>query len=253
MPTIVDALSAATDALNAATAKVLGFMSQLQTQASASQQAATTVINNFLARPPAQTIWCDPVNGNDQNDGLTSDKPRKTLEAIVIGIGTTVTDIYLMNDALFSQRYNLNANLRILGVQTSPAAPGFIPFNRKITFLGTALNSPAPGIGNFCAGLWCFGVSVTTDHIDFQLPDVGAGYDYRAHFTSAVGTGFNFSNGIIQAGTANAGSLVGAGMRSIVFMSMTYGSNAAGHIFQGVAAGADPNSQFAYVSNVHSG
>lgn len=252
MTTIADALQNGADALNNAVTNVLAVRSQIAATLDAKAAQATTIINNFLGRPATQIVWCDPINGNDANDGSTPVLSKKSLENIVFNSGITSTQVMLLGDVTFSSRYNLNCNIYIQGCQISAAAPGFIPFNRRISFLGTALNSPAPGIGRFCAGMWCFGTSFITNNIDFDLPAQPAGQDYPAHLTSVAGTNFNITGGTITVRDATAGSLVGSYSRSTVSLSMTFGAGAAGHIMDRVAAGANPNSQFAYVSNVTS-
>ena len=253
MPTIVDALTEATAALEAATAQVLTAVTQAQALHDTTVNTTNTTINNFLARPPAQAIWCDPINGSEANDGSTSAKPRKDLDAIIDEIGITVTGIYLLNDATMHRRHSLIANLTLQGAQIIAAAPGFMFYPRTLTFLGTAENSPDPGAGSFCSGCWCYGVSVTLYDINVPLPDVPADYNYRAHISSSVGTNFILVGGITSAATQNAGALFSSTFRSTVqFTGVTYGPNAPGHLLLGVAAGADPNASFNYVANVTS-
>lgn len=251
MTTIVDALTDATAALTAATADVLALQTTLQQQAASSQTAATTVINNFLTRPAIQDIWVDPTNGNDANDGSSAALAKKSLDLVLEGIGITATSILLLNDTTIQNRLSLFSNVSIQGAQAVAAAPGFININRKLSFLGTAANVSASQ--KFCSGLQSFGVSLSTNYIDFDMPAQPTGNAYTGHLSSDAGTNFFLQNGTVTVRDQTAGSLVESFARSTVDLTMTLGAGTAGHLFFGVAAGADPNSLFAYVSNVTSG
>ena len=253
MTTIVDALTEATSALEAATAQVLTAVTAAQALHDATVTTTSTTINNFLARPAVQNVWIDPINGNDANDGATAATPKKDFDGVIAGIGTTVTTIFLLNDVLVSKRQNVNANLSLIGAQVIAEAPGFKVVNRKMSFLSEATDSPAPGIGEFCSGLWLYGVSFTSNGVDYEIPDVPTDYVYQSVLESSVGTTFSLVAGTITGNSPQAGYLIEARLRSVVQMSMTYGPNAPGHIFLGVAAGSDPNSLFNYVSSVTSG
>ncbi len=254
MPTIVDALTAATDALNQATAKVLAFQQQLQQQANSSAQAATTVINNFLARPLAQTYCVDPINGSDAADGLTYATAKKSLDGVFAVQGSQSVSIQLFGDTTITTRSTVPSGITITGVQ--PAANGGTTnVRRTVSFLGTATNSPTSNFGNMSAGINFIGAtSFQTNNIDFMLPDMPASINLRAHLYSANNLDVLCQQFTLNAADANADALFGSfnSGRIIATIYPIFGPGAAGHLFEGIAAGSDPNATWIYKSNVTS-
>ena len=252
MPTIVDALTDATAALNGAVQNVLALQGQLQQQAQGAQTAATTVINNFLARPPVQTVYLDPLAGSEANDGLTVTTPKKDLANLIIAAGISATKIVLLNDIVVTQRIPVNCPLQIIGGQQS--STGFIIVQRRMTFNGTAINSPDVADNwTYGGGFFLSGQAFTTFAVDFNLLDQPAGQTFPAAFHSQDGSPMQLVNGTLTVSSAAAGTLVGCNnSRSSVFMSVALGAGAAGHVFTGIAAGQDPNSMWVYSSNITS-
>ena len=248
--TIVDALQDATTALNNATANVLGLQETLTQQASASQTAATTVINNFQARPAVQYLWVDPVNGNDANDGSTYALAKKSLDNLLDTIGISATIIFLTADTTLLRRHGINASLAIYGVQPDASAAGYDAVQRNFTFLGTALNSPQPVRGNFPSGLDLIGPNFFTQNINLNLPDLPANSNVLCHIENDSGGSVRFNGTILNVTSAAAGSLLGGNGNTMnVRDELILGPGVQGHIFQGVAAGENPNDLFVYDTN----
>ena len=250
--TVVDALQDATAALNAATAAFNALSGTIQGQAQAAQTNATTVIENFLARPAVQTVFLDPLNGADTADGSTVAKAMKTLEAILAAAGVSATKVVLLNDLTIQSRINVNCALQIVGAQ--PSSTGYVVVPRTVSFLGVATNSPDLFDNwTFCAGLFLGGASFTTSSINFNLPLQPAGQTFSAHFTTQTGCTTSFFNGTLTVQGATSGQLFQAvNSKSAVFSNLALGSGAPGHLFTNVAAGADPNGLWNYDSNVTS-
>lgn len=250
MSTVTEALDDATAAMTSAVADVRGVLSEMRALKDATTGQATTIIQTFVARPPLATIYCDPLNGSDANDGSNVTVPKRDLDAILDGIGNNATTIILLSDATIRRRRGLYAPLNIAGSQRS--GNGTINFRRTITFLGSAENSPVNDT-SFCSGFFCYGPGLTTTFIDFRLPDVPNGLTYRSHLTSMIHTSFSLSSPTITVGSAQAGALIGSNLgRATVFADPVLGMGAAGHLFEGIPANTNPNAVWNYSTNITS-
>lgn len=251
MTTIVEALTDATAELHAAALLYQGRADQVALNLAATTGQTTTIVNNFLARPPVVTLFLDPVAGVDTRDGSTPALAKQSIDNVLDAIGTTATSIVLLSDATIRRRRNVYASLDIRGGQPANNAAGYMPIQRNLYFLATAENSPSPSLGTFCSGLWLLGPGVTADRINFNIPDQPA-QDYTAHITSNAGCNLLTNNCALFA-TSGAGSLIGSSSNTINFFGgLILGTGAAGHLFQGVASGANPNSLFQYRTNITS-
>lgn len=248
--TIAEALQYAGDRLDAATRAMTAIRDQIAAQLETTTTNVTTIINQFLTRPPVTSVFVDPINGNDANDGSTIAKARKSIDKAVEDMGANATQILLLNDAQFVRRPSLYAPLTITGIALDGSAAGYKKAKRSIAFLGEAQNSPQPFIGSFSSGLLIYGPVLRSDFIDFNLPDVPAGLDYRSHLIS-FGSNITLSSPVINASGPNAAALIGAVTgRATVYVNPTLGPAAAGHVFDGVASGTNPNQYWQYSTNL---
>ncbi|BAQ50415.1 hypothetical protein [Methylobacterium aquaticum] len=249
MPTIVEALTQAAQDLRDAVAAVLGLRTEFETKFSQNQSTVTTIINNFANRPAVQVIYVDPVNGDETKDGGTLDTARKNLDAVLDGL-VLPTEVRLLADVVMQKRVSVDTRLSIIGIQRS--SDGYIVVRRKIGFLGIATNSPIPGIGATCAGIFFGTGSVRLEHIDFDLPTVDPGLNYRSHLTSLLELTVAADKLIVTA-ASGAGALFAAfNSRMTVTTMLQLDAASAGHVFDGVAAGANPNNRYEYTTNVTS-
>ncbi len=253
MPTVVEALQEATTALNNATAQILSIRDEVAATLDAKVVEASTVINNFVQRPPVQEYFLDAINGNDANDGVAITRPKRNIDTL---LGETVGQsiaLRLMSDVTISVRHTRYAFIDLQGIQASAQAPGFIQFERNVNFLGTATNSPQPILGSFCSGMFLQGAALFSAYVRFNLPSVPAGNNYRSHFTTSGGA-ITITQCTLTSVGAAAGALIGANTgKATAFVSVVMGTGAAGHIFDGIAAGQNPNAQWMYDTNVTSG
>lgn len=250
--TLAEALQYASGRLDAAANLMTAIRDQVAAQLAATTGNATTIINNFINRPPVRQVFFDPVNGNDDNDGSTIALARKTIDAILSTMGSNATTILMLGDGVIRGRYTVSAPLYLAGIQQS--ADGFILYRRKLTWLGTAINSPQPAVGSFCAGMWFDGPTLRLTQVDLQMPDVPAGVNARDFITSNIGLTVNGGDPSVTLSSQQAGFLFAAqGGHITVNWSPTLGSGVAGHLFYGIAAGANPNAAFQYDTNTTAG
>lgn len=254
MPTITDTLAQLGQDLRAAIASVLGLEGRIQQKFDANTSNVTTIINNFLGRPPIQTIFVDPLNGKDTNDGGAPSTAKRDLDAVLDGLGTSATSIMLLNDAVIRRRRNLYATLGITGARSNGVnGIGYELVTRTISFLAEADNSPDPVLGRFSSGFFLVGSGYASSGINYSLPDKTVNSGYGAHLFASSGTNVNIGGGTLLVASVNAGALIYSQGNSMnVFSTLIFGANAAGHLFLDVPAGGNPNSSFSYKSNVTS-
>lgn len=251
--TIVEALSAATNALNNAVANVLGLYAAIDTRLNEKVSQVQTIIYNFDNRSAYSVVYVDEVNGSEANNGLSIDTPKKLIDNVIDAMGLNATEIRLLSDCTWRRKGTLNANLILNGVQKSAAAPGFIPRVRRLVVQGIAENSPQPGVGTFCAGAFCYAGIVTVQSVDIALQDVPSDYAYRGVFAVQNLTSFVVYSSTLTVSSPQAGSVFSTILGKITAsLSFVLGSGAAGHVFDGVAAGANPNNSWKYDTNITS-
>lgn len=270
MTTIADALQAAADALNNAVTQVLGLRDQISAQLAKNVTAAQTVVNNFLARPLQQTYYVDPANGNDATgDGLSLATAWKSLDKAISvasnpSLGTVGSVVLLFGDIVLRKRFNMAGTLQLVGVQPQNTSTGYGFARRQLSFLGIADNSPDPNLGVTSAGIIFTGSSsLSTADIDIKLPAVPAGTPgfYDSPFIGVNNLAIALSPFTLLVEDSTARSLIGSFLdgntgnavghiTATIFAS--FGQGATGHLFRGIAAGSDPNSVFAYQTNIKS-
>ncbi|GJD93343.1 hypothetical protein [Methylobacterium iners] len=254
MTTVVEALVEATAAMNAATASVLQARTQIQADFAAAKADAVKVVNDVTV---LQRQWyCDPVNGNDANDGSTLAKATKTLHGIVSRApSATKHYVFLMNDITHEHWSQAFADISVRGSQPGPDPAGVFPVaaaQRKVTFRPTALNSPIGNSQTTTAMFQLFNTMSFTG-VDLVLADQPAGQTISGHFYAFRGANLIVDIGSILGVTAGApGRLIQKGDSAPVGFYL-YGSVAAaaqGRIFSGIAAGADPRVGGFYQTNL---
>ncbi|WP_288581451.1 hypothetical protein [uncultured Methylobacterium sp.] len=256
MATLPELVTQALVDLRAATASILGLEARVQAKFDSNTTTVTTIIQQFISRPASINVFCDPVRGDDANDGSTPDKAKKSLDGIVASMtGPSGVAVLLLEDAIMRRRSSAAGPLVLWGCQRSNNAYGYIFTQRTVGFLGIAENSPIQGpSGNSttAAGIFMDGPKLTANFINFVLPDQPANQSFPAHLTSSASLmAFNSCN--VSVSGANAGSLIGVlNGRASVFGSFVLGANVPGHLFKDVPAGANPNAQFAYETNITS-
>lgn len=255
MTTVVEALTQAAQDLRDAVASVLGLRADMQTLKDSTTTSTQTIVNTFVNRPPILNVYCDPVNGQDANDGATINTPKKSVDLIVGAMGSNATQILLLNDCVFRKRTTVYAPLLIAGIQKANNAAGYILFQRQISWLGTAENSPSGDGSTYCAGIFTSAATARFDNTDFLIPDTPSGNSYRSFFDSSIHCSVVVYNSTVRVAVASAaaGFLFGA-QNSKLTATLGYilGSGAAGHVFTGVAAGSNPNSLYNFSTNVTS-
>lgn len=257
MPTLMEQFAQATVDLRAAVASVLGLEARVNAKFDANTNNVTTIINQFISRPASINVFCDPVNGNDANDGTTPDKAKRSADAILGAMtGPSGVALLMLDDVVLRNRSSVAGPLDLYGAQRANNAFGYTFTRRTVRFLGTADNSPIAGpLGGSSAasGIFLSGPRMSTAYVSFLLPDQPAGQIYSEHITASAAQLAFIDCGVSVLGS-NAGSLIGApNGRVSVNGTFTLGAGAAGHLFKGIAAGANPNSMFNYETNVTSG
>lgn len=253
MATLPELVTQALVDLRAVTASLLGLEGRVQAKFDANTNNVTTIIQQFNTRPLYTYISVDPVNGLDTNDGSLA-KPMRTLDAALAGIGSQGVTILLFEDDIIRKRHTINTNIQILGVQRSANAAGFIGFRRYVSFIGTAENSPSLLGDTFSSGIYFAAGSIFTGSIIFKLPDVPSGLGTREHLVSTASITAQMINMTLVVDAPTASALFGSysGGRIIATIDALIGAGATGHIFGGVAAGADPNALWSYSTNLKS-
>lgn len=255
MTTVVEALTQAAQDIRDAVASVLGLRADMQALKDSTTTSTQAIVNTIVNRPPILNVYCDPGNGSDANDGATINTPKKSVDAIVAAMGSNATQILLLNDCLFRKRTTIYAPLLVAGIQKANNSAGYILFQRQISWLGSAENSPGGDGSSYCAGLFTSAATARFDNTDFLIPDTPAGNSYRSFFDSSIHCSVVVYNSTVRVAVASAaaGFLFGAqNSRLTVSLGYVLGAGAAGHVFSGIAAGANPNSLYNYSSNVTS-
>lgn len=209
---------------------------------------ATTV---YLTRPGQNLVWVDPVSGNDANDGATLATSKKDIEAVIDAMGPNGTEIRVLNDFALTRRHAVYAPLTIGGVQAAANAAGYTQVARTMSVQGTATNSPDVGGNTFCPGIDFLSGNVRTSFINYAIGAVPSGLTNPRVFTALSELGASISYGTLNALAGTGASLFGAsnGMIAATFASFSLGASAPGHVFEGVAAGGNPNATLIYRSN----
>ncbi|UIY44147.1 hypothetical protein [Methylobacterium radiotolerans] len=226
----------------------------LRLTSSAPSEVNQSIFNYIAGQPAVQSLFVDPVSGDDTRDGSSPAKAKKTLATVLDGMGTSATAVFLMGDVVLVKRHSIYAPLVLYGVQAANNAAGYSFTPRTIGFIGTAANSPDVLGNSYPSGFAVSGSSVVTNYISFALPVQVANQTYPAHLYSESGANFTLLNGTLSVAAASAGPLLGTHSLSInAYSNLALASGAAGHLFEGIPAGTNPNNFYNYRSNVTSG
>lgn len=216
----------------------------------------TQLVQTFvLNKPPALTLWVDPTNGSDANDGSLPGKAYKTFDAALNKTQNYSLFIYLLGDVTWSGRYNIYNAIFAQGVTADANGniTGFV--NRGITLLGEASNSPTAQ-GRCNSGAFFYGPSLQLDHVYVTQPDSAAGLAVTSHFQILQGgTVAITASTIAPVSAGGAGTLIGSpsSQGGGYFTAGTILSgNCPGRLFAGVGAGGNPNALWNYRSNLTS-
>ena len=257
MPTATDALQAAADELHAATLAMYGVRDEVRTKLTQTSAAATSVINNFL-RGNVKNWFFDAVGGLDSNDGLDVARPKRTMDALLDAVeadGTSIFGavVFMLSDGVIRSYHNLSNPVALMGVEWGGGTLGsaYHLVVRNLTFQTEAMNSPVAGIGRTPPGLRLLGSSLRLVSLTVAMPDVPSTFDAKPLFTMINGGTLSIESVTLTCATAgSAVSLLGVAAPVTVNFLGTLGSNATGHVFQGIAAGANPNTNFVYRTNL---
>lgn len=258
MTTIVEAMTEATAALNAAVAQVLSVRNAMQTQLDAKVTQATTTINNFVNRAPSVTVYVDPNLGVDAVGRGGLDTPYKSTDyALTVRDQSVFTSVYLLGDDTLTKPQNFYSSTAFLGVVKSPGANGALisPAQRKLSFLSEAIGSPFAGTGRIIPNLTAVNGFLLFKTIEIRLPKPAAGL-VRQHLINTFGINLGFEDCLISVETADADidliTAVSGQRTQVSFLNTTFGPNVPGKLFNGIAAGGNPNTAFSYETNVTS-
>lgn len=260
MPTLTDALMTATSALNDATTAVRGTLAAMQAIRDSAVASTTTVIQQ--ATPLSRVWYVDPVNGSDTGtgrDGSGRGKEFKSIEAVArVAAPATKHLILLLGDCEIGYREGLYADLGIVGAAYADGVSSTtVNTQRRLSFRPEALNSPQPSsspyAGRHTAGLFLYSVSLGFTNIDLVLPDVPAGVAYTAALIAGTYSAVTGQSCTLT-GTAqgNSGRFIKNADSTPVqfFYGGTIASSLSGRIFDGIAAGADPNVGKRFITNL---
>lgn len=187
-------------------------------------------------------IYLDAVNGDDANDGKSVAGAIKTparLEAI-LPIGRKV-DIRLLSDITWDYRLNIGYTLPLLQIRGRLADDSGATL-RKITVVDAVNSGSRPG----CFEMASFANLYISDiHVELAT---GKNYAFLM-FYNAIGFLRTYKTTLTRTGTgtcclfANGGAFVPSSHSNLTL-------SAPGYMAQGVAAGADPNADWRYPSNL---
>lgn len=215
----------------------------------------TGLIQTFvLNKPPALTLYVDPTNGNDANDGSLPGKAYKTFDAALTKTQNYTLVIYLLGDVTWSGRYNIYNSVFVQGVTANASGTITSYVNRGITFLAEAANSPTAQ-GRCNSGAFLYGPSLSMDHVYLVQPDSAAGLAISSHLQILQGGTVSITvSTVAPVSSGGAGSLVGSpsNQGGGYFVGCILSGNAPGRLFSGVAAGGNPNALWNYRSNLTS-
>lgn len=223
----LDDLNSASAALNG----VVGVMNTFITNTNAQIAAALAAIDATV-----KVVWIDAVAGNDANSGATAATAVATLAGAIARVGAgQMGQLILNSDLVVTTAAYSWADIQII----SNGA------RKKITFDPLCVTT-APG-NAFQAGLGMGnGRGFQFVGVDIDLGALPGG----TVAMRASGLGLFYSVNVTMA-AGILGALIAPETRLTVnFSVVTLPVNAPGHIFYGVAAGANPNAQWFYSTNI---
>lgn len=259
MPTLTDALMTTTAALTDATTAVRGVLTTMQAIRDSAVASTTTVIQQ--ATPLSRIWYVDPVAGSDAagRDGAGRNGALRTIEAVCRQAApATKHVVVLLGDCEISYREGLYADLGIVGAAYADSvSSATVNTQRRLSFRPEALNSPQPAAspyaGRHTAGLTLYSVSLGFTGLDIVLPDVPSGIVHTAALIAGTYSAVTGQACTLTGTTqSNSGRFIKNADSTPIqfFYGGTIASNLSGRIFDGVAAGADPNAGKRFVTNL---
>lgn len=201
-------------------------------------------------------VWVNPTGGNDDNDGTSVADAVQTLDkAIEMTVHASVADIELLGDVTLSKSQATGATVHITGWN----ATGTATQARTITVADAATNG-VDELGRYRPGQVRLAGrgAVKLSSINVVLPsiDTSGGTWVKSVFHGVDGLDLAMLNGTISCPDAasEAALMEGAypGPAGFWAATVTLGTNAAGRVMLGVSAGADPNANKRFRSNLTS-
>lgn len=261
MPTVVEALADATAELHNAALLYQTRADQVAANLASFTSSAQTIINNYVNRSPIAVAWVDENVGVDDlspGRGGLDTKPFKTVDFALDNTDQSVARvIYLLTDVTMKNwhrtydRVVFAGQIKIPGIYGAP----YSYVSRKFRFTGEAIQSPRLDLGRVVPFFDCGGMGgVEFQYCDIIIPATVAGINY---YSLIAGTTQNFSFwncnfSVETAGTAAKLITCFAGSIVVTFAGCTFGANVPGKLFDTVAAGANPNANYAYRTNIAS-
>ncbi len=251
MTTIADAMDAATAELRLARVSFDAATAALQNKGAQAQ----TIITNYVNRPVTTSFFVDPIEGSDNNDGLTLETPLRSIDTALERLPRDgYSGIYLLGDATIKNYRNLYSPLTIAGIQRGNGQAGsmFSFALRRLNFQSEASNSPVLGLGRAVAGFNIVGAYIRYMYIDVMAGDPVSAIDVKYHH-QLQGTDLQMSACNFNAPRPESlASLVSPadGAHSGFYFTGSLGANAPGHIVAGKSAGSNPNTQYNFTTNL---
>lgn len=203
-------------------------------------------------------IYVNPSSGNDANTG-TAESPVLTLDrAFALASGSRVAArILLLGDVTLTARHTVYcATLQIVGVRHQPGAVNPYPLEpRSITYAAEASSREWDG-QRATPAIFFQGVNLRFTSVNITIPTPPDGVVYKKMIDMTQGGALLFEQVNIDAQDAATTAVLASSWSPsqliAAFVYTTISTAARGHILDGVAAGADPNAQWFYRSNLTS-
>ncbi|WP_018261363.1 hypothetical protein [Methylobacterium sp. WSM2598] len=255
MTTVVDALTDATTAVNAALAQWQTLYNQVVAQGATNVTNITNIINNFQNRPRSLQIFVDPSNGSDTTGSGALQAPYRSLDKAIENLYLDgKTEIICLGDVQLNYYRALYSDITIVGatLDTPDNSTPYASAQRQLTFRNEALNSPLPFYGRVPGGFIAGTANITFGYLDIMLPNPSS--DVTFPYCIQTSGQINANNVTIAAPSGSLAKLIRteAGFHSSFYFSGSLGANAAGRVFSGVAAGVNPNNYSVYTSSLTS-
>ncbi|GEP11822.1 hypothetical protein [Methylobacterium gnaphalii] len=255
MSTLADAMNDATAAENAAVDALNAAAALLQNKAALAEGA----IQSFLYRA-AQVFWYIDFNTgvDDANHGKTIGAPCKTIDYAISQADLSVINWFLcFTDQTITKGWAAGSGIFVVGALRSPGVfnSPWTYTQRRLSFAAESVDSPYVGGGRQPGYLNLLGSFAIFQSLEVRLPATPDVLDNKT-VLRGYGASVSFLNCTVTIEDASKGVSMfesGYGLQSYVgFTNTTLGTGAAGHIFKGIAAGANPNSSVDYRSNLTS-
>ena len=254
MTTVVEALMQAAQDLRDAVASVLGLRADVQALKDSTTSSAQTIIQNFVNRAPVVSLFIDENNGIDgPGHGGSLDNPFKTLDYALDNSDASVIRFFsLLSDVTVRKQRPTFGPITIAGIVKANNGIGYTDARRKISFLAEATNSPSLSLGRVTPFFDHYGPSFTFYSVEIALPNVSADIAWP-YFMATHGGNYSIGNCAITTLVAGSKAILfipQAGRATYSIVGTSIDTNSQGKIFAGVAAGADPRTNYLYETNL---